>query len=190
MNHNGPVSDPRSFTLRKIALLAAPIFIIASVAVVLISSKDDDPTAPTASAVNECLSPEDDCDVFQHPLELPAGLTNPYHSTEGGTEAVNGQIPPALAIDRHFNEFSLVFRYGEQSSEQTGHEFILPLNDDDREVINSEYGEMTTVIHMVSALNGVTQLAVFHGSISVNYDEGTDAARLQDEIETIIGHFG
>lgn len=155
-------------------------FVIAITAMAYIIFMDDDKSDSNAA----CMSPEDECEVFQ-PVQ-----DNPYDPTPSGTEAVNGQVPPALEIFEAYNTYAMKFTFGDQSEDTTGHEFILPLESSDIDVINVEYPDMAPVLLKVAQLDGVTQLMVTHGSLAVNYSDDANNDLLKQQIMVLIANFG
>ncbi len=110
-----------------------------------------------------CMSADDDCSVFQSPQELSDALPNPYEPTLGGTEVVDGQAPPALAVHHNASEQSFTFTYGKPNK---------------------------AVVNMTSNLLGITQLDTQDDGFTVIYADGTDAAKLRNQIKKIIGYMG
>lgn len=153
---------------------------------------DDNSSQPAA----ECMSPEDECELFQPVQDNDLFEIDPYEPTPFGTEAIDGHVPPALAIQlcndpqKCHNTFAMKFMFGEQSDDLIGHEFIMPLQAEDVDVINNEYPEMAEVITRVAELEGITQLMITHGSLAVNHSEDVDFDLLKRQITMLIGNYG
>ena len=124
---------------------------------------DDDQSIREVKSVSDGCYTAKDCEVFQHPLELPPGLVNPYAPTKGGIEAVDGHVPPSLSTDHDADSRQLKYYF---------------------------YGANGAVADMVSQLDGVNKVTSISDGIVVKYAEGTDVLALRDQILTIIGHFG